>query len=307
MTYKLPDIEKSYIPKVLLLGNGINKSFNRDSWDEMLKNIKEENITEQDLEIIKNLPYPLQAVAITKDQVDKKLEDFSEELVKIEITDEQQSMIRSLLECNFDAILTTNYTYEIEKSIDPEFSCKPKSRCKCRKKDVIDKYLTSKEKQYGLYRYMHLEKSDKQYNIWHIHGEAARPESMVLGHYYYGKLLSTVQNVVSKYMKKYHAKSEKIRLQNWVDYFLMGDVYILGFGLDLSEMDIWWLINCKKRNNPEGKVYYIEPNMDLEKNVGKKVLLQTYGVEIITELVNDGEYRDYYNRMIDFIKEKIKD
>ena len=77
MTYKLPDIEKSYIPKVLLLGNGINKSFNRDSWDEMLKNIKEENITEQDLEIIKNLPYPLQAVAITKDQVDKKLEDFS--------------------------------------------------------------------------------------------------------------------------------------------------------------------------------------------------------------------------------------
>ena len=87
----------------------------------------------------------------------------------------------------------------------------------------------------------------------------------------------------------------------------MGDVYILGFGLDLSEMDIWWLINCKKRNNPEGKVYYIEPNMDLEKNVGKKVLLQTYGVEIITELVNDGEYRDYYNRMIDFIKEKIKD
>ena len=45
-----------------------------------------------------------------------------------------------------------------------------------------------------------------------------------------------------------------------MDAFILGDVYILGFGFDLSEFDLWWLLNRKFNEKADhGHVYYLEP------------------------------------------------
>ena len=66
----------------------------------------------------------------------------------------------------------------------------------------------------------------------------------------------------------------------WLDSFIMGNVYILGFGFDFSELDLWWLIKQKKRENaePHGKVIFYTPEKIQE--AGKYALLSAYGVEI---------------------------
>ena len=35
----------------------------------------------------------------------------------------------------------------------------------------------------------------------------------------------------------------------WLDSFVLGNVNILGLGMDFSELDLWWLLNRKKRES----------------------------------------------------------
>lgn len=42
-------------------------------------------------------------------------------------------------------------------------------------------------------------------------------------------------------------KIETFQFQTWVDLFFVATVYFIGFGLDFSETDIWWLLNKRAR------------------------------------------------------------
>lgn len=86
--------------------------------------------------------------------------------------------------------------------------------------------------------------------------------------------------------------------RSWVDYLLFGDVTILGLGMSMCEMDLWWLMNCKKRNG-RGKITYIEPNVSND----KKLLAKAYGVEVITPEVGEGGYPEYYARILESLKD----
>ena len=118
--------------------------------------------------------------------------------------------------------------------------------------------------------------------VWHIHGEARKPDSMIIGNYFYSKLLRRCVERLDGFSgaedgskKKYSGttktnsftalkkQNKKIKVGSWIDAFVLGDVYMLGFGLDLSESDIWWLIEYKA-NHPDicGKTYYYEPHKD---------------------------------------------
>lgn len=46
-------------------------------------------------------------------------------------------------------------------------------------------------------------------SVWHIHGEAARHGTMILGHYYYGKLLSKMQQYVSSLIARHGASTSR--------------------------------------------------------------------------------------------------
>ena len=82
--------------------------------------------------------------------------------------------------------MTTNYTYELEQA-----ALHPGKISKSKIKAMMHHTEGSKiaEGKYLLHTYNRAVVSGHHNRIWHIHGEARKPDSMILGHYYYGKLL----------------------------------------------------------------------------------------------------------------------
>lgn len=62
---------KNRKPQILLLGNGINRAFNSDSWDQLLNSMAEEYGVENAKEYI--CPETLKAILVTRDRVDEAL------------------------------------------------------------------------------------------------------------------------------------------------------------------------------------------------------------------------------------------
>lgn len=286
------------VPKALLLGNGINRCFENSSWDGLLKEMSKRD--EKDWENIKNLPYPLMAVAAVGDDLGDEMKLQACQMCSASVSEEQKALMHPLGQIGVEAILTTNYSYEIEKVLDESFTVAVGKASKYRCKTCKDK---PKKDTSSLFQFMNMTAANKSIPIWHIHGEAAKPDTMVIGHYYYGKLLYRIEKYASDAIKRYKiAQQQGLEFypRSWVDYLLFGDVYIVGLGLDFSEMDLWWLINCKKRNGI-GKVYFYEPNLSME----KKVLIEAYGVENISLEVEDDNYKGYYKQVIKHINEHL--
>lgn len=285
------------IPRVLLIGNGINRAFNSSDWDKLIQDMAQ-NDRKENWDSIKNLPYPLMAVVATGDRIDAALKEQAKTMCIGEVSGNQAELMQEVVKIDADAILTTNYTYEIEQALNDQFHISPGKTSKYRCKTCVDK---SKKDLTGLYQYMNITVGDKNFPIWHIHGEAAKYDSMIIGHYYYGKLLCSVEKYAAEAIRRYkiaERQQGEFYPRSWVDYILFGDVYIVGSGMDFSEMDLWWLINCKKRNG-KGKIYYYEPNLNFE----KKVLMETYGVEHIDLGVKE-DYRGYYSRVFQDISNR---
>ena len=66
--------------KTIVIGNGINRTYGVLSWDELLGSIKTRAFTEEEMEVIKNIPYPLQPVILAEDTIDKKMKEVAENL-----------------------------------------------------------------------------------------------------------------------------------------------------------------------------------------------------------------------------------
>ena len=62
---------------------------------------------------------------------------------------------------------------------------------------------------------------------------------------------------------QYYEKQRKgapIAYDSWLDSFILGDVFILGFGFDFSELDLWWLLNRRQREKAQkGELFFYEP------------------------------------------------
>ena len=286
------------VPKVLLLGNGINRAYGFASWDDLIKSISTKNLNAQEMDIIKTIPYPLQPVILTEDHLGTQMKNISKSLSELQTSPEEAEILRKFASLPIDGILTTNYTYELEKALNENFKCLPAKKCKERTTSYTEsgKYNTEQ-----LHTYFSV---DSNPPIWHIHGEAARHGTMVLGHYYYGKLLAKMQQYISNLIKCYNARTRKqqgMEMRSWLDYFMLGDVIIVGFGMALSELDLWWLANCKKRHFPDRKTILYKPEISLE----ERLLAEAYGVIVETDGY-DGDYKSYYNWLYEELKGKLE-
>ena len=90
----------------------------------------------------------------------------------------------------------------------------------------------------------------------------------------------------------------------------MGDVYVLGFNYHISEFDLWWLLNRKKRENADcGKVYFYEP-VNQEGYSERLGLLEVMGAEIrncgMTYNESGTFYHEFYRQAITEIKSSVK-
>ena len=99
----------------------------------------------------------------------------------------------------FDHILTTNYSYELElaglnlPSDISDYQFKKLSNHTTAVEKVEPKYM--------LHSFNQITYNGVENNIWHIHCEARKIDSMVLEHYQYGSLFSRIKQGLEKRVK----------------------------------------------------------------------------------------------------------
>lgn len=298
-----------HVPQVLLLGNGLNRSYGGDDWEKVIEAVWENRKIAK--EQTNDVPFPLRAVIGSNDMLDQKLKSRSEILHGVDNLNEIRKPLEKLLSAQFDHILTTNYSYEIERVLSPKVE---RNGEYCKNLMAHTDGSKRSEQKYLLHTYNQITGQDHVNKIWHIHGEARKPDSVVLGHYYYGQLLGRyIQELEERgnLQQKRQEKGEDPQIKSWLDAFIMGDVYVLGFGYDSSEMDMWWLLNRKKREKARhGKVIFYEPSYD---KAAKLALLEIYGAEVrdLGYRSESPNYPAFYEEAIDDIlrvtKEKRKE
>jgi hypothetical protein len=298
-------------PSLLLIGSGILQAFGGENWTDFLDSI---NTRKDELPRVDKIdcPSPLKAILVTGDHVDVAMKNKFADPTEIKGMDQSLVLVlQGILSVGFDHILTTNYTYELETA-----AMHPKKLTKYKLSKMQKSTMDRAEPKYLLHTYMDLPFSDKQNKLWHIHGEARKPESVVLGHYYYGNLLYKIKKEVEK-IDRCRWGEENNTSASWVDAFLFGDIYCLGFGLGLCEFDLWWLLNRKAREKGNtGKMFFYDPMVpgDFDAKLDLlKLLKSTSGNPIVEHLsmgfekdnMQDGDYKKFYLAAIEDIKEKV--
>lgn len=95
--------------------------------------------------------------------------------------------------------------------------------------------------------------------LWKIHGDILRMKSITLGFDQYCGFLSKLSNYIKgeyKSKRGYECrvpifekcKAGKFDNLSWAELFFNTNVYIVGFGMNFSEIDIWWLLNKHARS-----------------------------------------------------------
>lgn len=72
---------------------------------------------------------------------------------------------------------------------------------------------------------------------------------------------------------------------------IYGDVYCVGFGLDYSEFDVWWLINKRQYMKSNAKIIYYNPANKNDTNKNK--LLKAMGIDLCSLKYDSNHKIDY--------------
>jgi len=285
-------------PQCLLLGNGINLLFNKSSWEDLIKAELEASKSIYGYSNIKNMPATMQIVVATNDHVDERLKALASELLKAKNNEEKNAFLRKFFDLPMDDILTANYSFELEIADGMKQSKGAYSHSLKKTKE-----LGSSEEKLRTYQYHQLKNGKR---IWHIHGDAAKPSTMIMGHYYYAKQLREIQDCAALTVRRAKSMKEDSTFQanNWVDIFLTSDVYILGLGMYLCESDLWYLVCCKKRNFPDTKIYFYE----FESTDTQKIyMMKAYNIQCITrENLHADDYKSFYNATMQDVRDKME-
>ncbi len=305
-----PRVYQDARPKVLLLGNGINRSFAMNSWENMLE-VLQNHFRTHHLEA-KEMPFPMQAILYTENKIREGVKVIADNVLDVNVPTPLREMLEEIFDIGFDAILTTNYSYELEACLADDFKIEQLPR----KYQNHTGYQDQADVKFLLHTFNRFEHHNLTQRIWHIHGEGRKTGSIVLGHEYYGKLIGKYREYIKEqeYFRKEIPK-RGIEIKSWIDLFMYGDVHILGFGFDYAEIDLWWLLNEKfSMKQSRGRTFYYDlPPEAFQNTDSRKVLqkanhhrlLSVLGVEVRCD--GPSEYLEMYTHCIKGLKEINED
>lgn len=298
---------RSVPPKVLFLGNGLNRAYGGLEWTKAIERIQTNNNINIASSYYQKVPATLMAIVATENRIEDALSTKEAEDIVFGVDDMSlmYTPLRNLIHSGFHYILTTNYSYEIERAIDKKFSRKGKYNS-LRIRDFNKSTQGDPEERCLLHTYNELEDSFGSYKIWHIHGEGRKIKTVALGHHFYGKLLGKYKDeveLIEQNITDSTGKAIRKEYESWIDLFLNGDVYMVGFGLDFAEYDIWWLL-VQKAALGRGKVFFYNPR---ENNEAKFSLIEVLNGEAICLGCNSPrDYKVFYNKVIEDVILKMK-
>lgn len=195
--------------------------------------------------------------------------------------------------------LTTNYDNTLSRTLGEDgFSPQNKS-----------------ERLYSIWR-QYSSRDNRFY--WPIHGNEDSPASIMLGYDHYCGALSRI----NRYVKGTDSidgnridsmvnrlKNDKMEIRSWIDLFFCSDMHIIGLGIAYEEIDLWWLLNKRKRLQQQHAgliknhiIYY--PVGDVPKD--KRQLFSVFDVKIMDLDSYKAPFPKMYNVQLDRIEEYIK-
>ncbi|ATG02115.1 Uncharacterised protein [Lelliottia amnigena] len=288
----------------LLFGNGINRlSTNAISWSDLLDKIKGTSIFSSG-ELPNTMVY--ERIFMEKHTSEKR-EKIDELEIKEVIAKELQlqdsnEILKTLATLKIENYLTTNYDYAFEKALGltPE------------KLSTEDIYSLRRKRKYDSIEGIKF--------LWNIHGEIGQPKSIMLGLDHYCGSVSKIDSYVKgTYKHKIDGEERYVepmlkKLENssfcftsWVDLFFSTNVHIIGFSLDYTEIDIWWLLNKRARFSSNGlvnnKIYFYVNEISTE----KAGLLKSFNVEVVALNLSNNDYKKMYNSAINKMNINFKD
>lgn len=283
--------------KAVFLGNGFTRAlvWNVPAWGQLI------GCFDFSDDVQKAIPYTFQYEMnyLGKDKLDeetlkskicRELPDFG----KVELKDASKNFLRFLDENEITDILTTNYDGLVEYLLLSQNA----------------KFISqnNSEKIYSIRRNYVYEYNKKLITLWKVHGDAVVPKSVMLGLDHYcgaigkmddfikhgrlgGKMIDNPMEM--KFSNKTKSDEKEIapfQFQTWVDLFFAATVYFIGFGLDFSETDIWWLLNKRARFKEKleisNEIFFYAPKqqknatkLDIAKAKAKEKVLESFGVQ----------------------------
>lgn len=344
-------IKESYIgEKALFLGNGIHRTENNRvvSWGELLQRISSTYEINTDLNNeLKPFPLAFEEMLYAKEgrnEIQSKLKNLKTKISDILIRDAAElidnEIHKGFMQCGIKEIITTNYDYNLEASIENSFLLKKKEYS-----------INNLESKHSLYRGYKID----QVTVRHIHGELKHnrkveptdknypEESIMIGFEHYSEYFSKIQNIIkgeSGKQKESEKKSILIRLRDddtnkiWTDLFFTHHLVFAGFSFDFSENHLWWLLiqreELKRKstkfdvsiNNeitfcvprlPNGSISYnirteeefnklYKQKLGTQKNKGVTDILNSLKVNI--NLIECNSYKEFYLKVIETYSEK---
>ncbi len=279
--------------KTLFLGNGINRLTNFGvGWNDVISDLAREVGGEELLKHKEYVPFTL----IYEGFSSKKLENSKRGItpLKEKVASLLSKMVsnpyhKRIMNLDINHIITSNYDYSLENSVS----------------DISEFEFFRNETRYSVFRRVKVANS----NIWHIHGEVKKPATITLGHEQYsGQLEHLRKHLTSKKkspfrMRRYNFEKSDSRY-SWGDVFLRDEIHVVGFSLDYSEVDIWWLLTFKAQYEARYHIkcgptifYYWSSDSEKEKDKGKIELLKSLNVTVEENFNID--YRKMYDRFIE--------
>ena len=129
----------------------------------------------------------------------------------------------------------------------------------------------------------------------------------MLSYYSYARIISELFEYSKTRQNEYEEaqQAEKpLSVKSWLDWFIAGDVYSVGFGWDFSEIDMWWAAERKNRENAKtGTLYCYFLDCD-DKVRSKEALLSSMGAEVAIIEKRDG-YEEGYRKILQEIKNSL--
>jgi hypothetical protein len=298
----------------ILFGNGLNNlSKNRIPWTDLLDKIKgKANFDNGELP---NTFIYERAVFENKTVKDIRETEFDIKLSIAELlaTIETNEFYELLFDLKCKNYLTTNYDYAFRNYITQ-----------------TEKYLSfnnSTEDIYSIRRHTRI--IDKRENevckIWNIHGEIETPVSIMLGFdHYCGSVSKLDAYVKGTYEFQEDSKPVKIKKLNdklktkefdnrsWAELFFNTNIHILGFSLDYSEIDLWWILTKRARIIYEEKTKSLVNNKiffyDRHIKSDKEELLNSLNVTVVKPKPDNyrNDWREYFTNTIKEIRNKVR-
>lgn len=298
----------------LFIGNGLNRCYkNSVPWGELLKSIAVNNGSDYD----KNNPMALEFERIMNSILQKMSKPNEEiyHIIKSEIAQKllsaelpENALHKNFVNLPVDNILTSNYDYMLEKAYNSEYR--------------ISKDSKRSEMKYSLNRKLIINEK----NFYHVHGEAEKEDTICLGYEHYSGYLQKIRSEIHSRTKD-ELKIKQILLNkvlstgSWPELFFTHDIYMIGFGLDISEIDVWWVLTyraylyyadiCEVKNLIKNTIYFYSIQMEDKKSDDKYKsfihLLENINIECITYTIKSvEEYKIKYMEICDDISKKLK-